>query len=113
MSALSMYASECARATSASESRYRITVPITPARAARVIALDANAAAVTRRVAGGPWANARFYTCEVTRGVAGSDEPADEVLLYGLDGSPAALGDVLKSTDVVVVIATDNSGQAS
>jgi hypothetical protein len=113
MSTPSMYASESARAASASESRYRITVPIAPARAARVIALDARAAAVTRRVAGGPWANARFYTCEVTRGAGGSDDPAAEVLLHGFDGSPAALGDVLKSTDVVVVIATDDSGRAS
>jgi hypothetical protein len=88
-------------------------VPIAPARAARVIALGARAAAVARRVAGGPWANASFYTCEVTRGAGGSDEPADEVLLYGPDGSAAALGDVLKSTDVVVVIATDDSGRAS
>lgn len=106
-----MYPSESARAASASESRYRITVPIAPARAARVIALDPRAAAITRRVADGPWANARFYTCEVGRGAGRSDEPEGEVLLQGLDGASAALADVLMGTDVVVVIATDDSGR--
>jgi hypothetical protein len=104
MSTLPMYASECARAASASESRYRITAPIAPARNARVIALDARAEAVARRVADGPWAGARFYTC----GAGGGEGP----LLYGFDGAPAVLGDVLTGTDVVVVIATDDSGHA-
>ncbi|MFC0553226.1 hypothetical protein ACFFHJ_20230 [Planotetraspora thailandica] len=103
-----MYASESARAASASESRYRITVPIAPARNARVIALDARSAAVARRISDGPWANARFYTCEATRG----RRRADEVLLHGIDGVPAALDDMLRGTDVVVVIATDDSGGA-
>jgi hypothetical protein len=99
--------SECARATSTSESRFRITVPIAPARAARVIALDPVAAAVTRRVAAGLWASARFYTCE--------DGPVDgpEALpLRGLDGSRAMLGEVLTGSDVVVVVATEDSGRA-
>jgi hypothetical protein len=106
MATLPMYASESARAASASESRYRITVPIAPARNARVIALDARAAAVARRISDGPWTNARFYTCEATRGGG----PADEFLLYGLDGVPATLDDTLRGTDVVVVIGTDDSG---
>jgi hypothetical protein len=108
MSTLPMYASECARAASASESRYRITVPIAPARNARVIALDARAAAVARRISDGPWANARFYTCEA----APDGGPADDVLLHGLDGVPAALDDMLGGADVVVIIATDDSGGA-
>lgn len=106
MSTLPMYASESAKAASASESRYRITVPIAPARNARVIALDARAASVARRISDGPWANARFYTCEDTRGGG----PADEFLLYGLDGVAATLDDMLRDTDVVVIIATDDSG---
>ncbi|GGI95537.1 3-methyl-2-oxobutanoate hydroxymethyltransferase [Streptomyces brasiliensis] len=56
--------SESARAASASESRYRIDVPIAPARAARVIALDERAAAVARHLAERPWAHARFFTAD-------------------------------------------------
>lgn len=98
------YPSGCARAASAGESRHRITGPIAPARAGRVIALDERAAAVARRIADGPWANATFYT-------AGRGGPPGAVALTGLDGAPAALTDVLTGTDVVVVIATDDSGR--
>jgi hypothetical protein len=91
--------SECARAASASESRYRITRPIVPARNARVVALDERAAAVAGRLASGPWAVARFYTC------------APGGRLRGLDGTPATPADLAIGTDVVVVIATDDSGR--
>jgi hypothetical protein len=96
--------SQCARAASAAESRFRIDAPIVPARAARVIALDDRAAAVARRVAGRQWAHARFYSCE-------GGAPAEPVLRR-LDGVPAPLGQVLTGTDVVVVLATEDSGQA-
>jgi hypothetical protein len=112
MSTPPMYASESSRAASASEARYRITAPIAPARNARVIALDPRAAAVARRIADGPWAAASFYTCEVAPGAGGDDGPEGGVLLRGLDGTTAALADVLTGTDVVVVIATDDSGRA-
>jgi hypothetical protein len=98
-----MYMSECARATAPGESRFRITVPIAPARAARVIALDETAAGVARRAAARPWANARFYTCQ-----AGSETTE----LVGLDGSRAGLAPVLAGSDVVVVLATEDSGRA-
>jgi hypothetical protein len=107
-----IYPSESARAASASEARYRITVPIRPARNARVIALDPRAAAVARRIANGPWAATGFYTCEVTSGAGGNDGPEGGVLLRRLDGATATLADVLTGTDVVVVIATDDSGGA-
>lgn len=102
----SMPLSESARAASASEARYRITVPLAPARDARVIALDPRAAAVARRVADGPWAAARFYTCDTTPGGNG-DPPVRD-----LDGTASALSDLLTGTDVVVVLATDDSGHA-
>jgi len=97
------YASESARAASASEARYRITVPLAPARNARVIALDARAGAVARRVANGPWAAAGFYTCDAGNG---------ELRLHDLDGAPSTLADLLAGTDMVVVLATDDSGRA-
>lgn len=95
--------SQCARATSAEESRFRIDTPIVPARAARVIALDERAVAVARRVASGPWAHARFFSCE-----GGSPR---EPLLRRLDGVPAPLAQVLTGTDVVVILATEDSGK--
>lgn len=100
--------SECARAASGAESRYRITAPIAPARAAKVIALDPVAASVARRVGARPWAAARFYSCP--GGPAGDP---DTLPLTGLDGSPAVLGAVLDGTDVVVVLATGDSGRAA
>jgi hypothetical protein len=107
-----MYASECARAASAAESRFRIDAPIAPARAARVIALDPAAESVGRRVAAGAWANARFYTCE-SSGDGGGNGDGGGVWLYGLDGEPCALREVLAGTDVVVVLATQDSGRAA
>jgi hypothetical protein len=106
-----MSTSESARAASAGEALYRITRPIAPARNARVIALDPKAATVARRIANGPWAAAGFYTCDVTRGTGGNDGPEGGVLLRGLDGATATLTDILTGTDVVVVIATDDSGR--
>jgi hypothetical protein len=102
------YPSESARAASAEEARHRITVPIRPARNAQVIALDSRAAAVVRRIADGPWAAASFSTCEVTPGATGDGA----AVLRGLDGGTSTLTDALTGTDVVVVIATDDSGRA-
>lgn len=105
--------SECARATSARESRFRIDAPIVPARAARVIALDAGAAAVVRRVAaGGPWANARFLACGAPspgQAVDGADIP-----LRPIDGtSPTApLSEEVLGSDVVVLVATEDAGRS-
>lgn len=96
--------SSCARAATAAEARYRIDRPIAPARAPRIVALDDGAAAVVRRTAAMQWANARFYLSEVVEG------SAPGTLLRGVDGSRATLDDELASADVVVMIATDDSG---
>ena len=53
-------ASSCARAATAKEARYRIDRPIA-GRSARVIALDARAAAVVMRLAEMPWGASRFF----------------------------------------------------
>lgn len=97
------YLSESARAASAAESRFRITRPIAPARNARIIALDEPAASVVRRVADRRWSAARFYLCGNTGG--------DRVAPRTLDGEPVALADLLTGTDVVVVVATDDTGR--
>ncbi|WP_411085119.1 3-methyl-2-oxobutanoate hydroxymethyltransferase [Streptomyces sp. 061-3] len=104
MPAAPVYPSECARAASTAESRFRIKTPIAPARAARIVALDERAAGVMRRLAASPWANAEFYT-------GGGTSPDGGLLLHGLDGSPVPLGDVLTGSDVVVVLATEDGGR--
>nr|WTB33183.1 3-methyl-2-oxobutanoate hydroxymethyltransferase [Streptomyces sp. NBC_00830] len=81
-------------------------MPIAPARAARVVALDGRAAGVMRRLAARTWANARFYT-------GGRTSPDGGLLLHGLDGSSVPLGDVLTGSDVVVVLATEDSGRTA
>lgn len=109
MAYVSPYLSESAWAASASEARYRIDGTIVSARNARVIALDERAAAVARRIAEGPWAQAGFFVCE-SRGPA---EGEDEVALRGLDGARVTLAGLLASDpDVVVVLATDDTGHA-
>lgn len=131
--------SSCARAASAAELRYRIQRPIRPARAARIVALDDAAAAVLSRIADRPWANARFYLCEQTgdpevlrtadASAEHSPEPRElpelpelpesaelpdsprRTALREIGGPSFALADELSGTDVVVVVATDDTGR--
>jgi hypothetical protein len=81
--------------------RHRIDVPIAPARGVCVVALDDGAAVVAGRVVAHPWANARFLVRQGT---------TDQLLL--LDGAPADLTGQLAAADVVVMIATDDTGAA-
>ena len=97
-------ANSCARATTAAEARYRIDNEIVPSRGTRVIALDAGAAEVARRAAGESWSNARFFLCE--------RNGSDGVVLRGIGGAPADLGEQLADADVAVMIATEGSGAA-
>ena len=55
-------ASESARATSAAEQRYRIDAPNSQPRTVKVIALDAGAERVVKRIATAPWRRATFFT---------------------------------------------------
>jgi hypothetical protein len=57
--------SSCARAATAAEARFRLDRPI-GGRAALVVALDDEAAAVVERVAELPWQGARFVRAEGT-----------------------------------------------
>jgi len=100
--------SSCARAATAVEARFRIDRPIRPARAARIIALDEKAAEVARDAAVTEWASARFLVCE---GVAvGGGLAVGDFFLRGIGGEPAVLDEVLAGADVVVMLATDDSG---
>ncbi len=102
VTATPILANSCARAATATEARYRINVPIAPSRGACVIALDASAAAISERVAVGDWVTARFFVC------IGGD--AGSATLTGLTGEAADLVSQLADSDVVVLIATDDTG---
>ncbi|GAA3353056.1 hypothetical protein GCM10017744_004690 [Streptomyces antimycoticus] len=91
--------SESARAASAAEARHRIDVPIAPARAARVVALDDRAAQVAARLAAHPWAHAEFLRADAVGE------------LRELGGGPLPLTAALIGADVVVVLATEDGGR--
>ncbi len=114
MSTPGVLLSSCARAASAAETAYRIDAPIAPARAARVVALDEGAAEVARRVAADEWTSARFFVCDgVTPGNGSEAMSADDLVLRGIDGTPASLDEQMIDADVVVLIATEDAGAAS
>jgi hypothetical protein len=97
--------SSCALATTTAESRFRIDRPITPSRAACVIALDDGAAVLLRHVAELPWGAARFFRAEAV-----ADGGLD-VALSGLDGARTALlSTELDSADMTLVLATTGQG---
>jgi hypothetical protein len=98
----------CASAATAAEARFRIDGPIT-GRSARVIGLDAGAAAVVGRVAEQPWSGARFFTVEDATAGGGDDASAD-VILRTADGSASPLSEELVEADLVVMIATSDDG---
>lgn len=103
----------CAMAATAEEARFRIDAPIHGRQGARVVALDAAANEVVRRVAGQPWHAARFFTLAPRTPPAdgnGSAAPA----LRSLDGATTGLADQLAAADMVVMVATDaGDGQAA
>ena len=99
--------SSCARAATAAEARFRIDAPV-ESRNARVIALDQPAAEVLRSVAALEWVSARFFVCDTVD--SAGDVTADDVLLRGIDGSPAVLSSELDGAHVVVMVATQDSG---
>jgi hypothetical protein len=119
--------SDCARATSAAESRFRIRRPIAPARCARIIALDDAAAGVLSRIADRPWASARFYLCEAAEdpavlsaaraaaadlpGLPDLPEAQRDTALREIGGPAFPLSGELTGTDVVVVVATGSAGR--
>ncbi|WP_433287262.1 hypothetical protein ACQPZQ_32780 [Pseudonocardia sp. CA-142604] len=108
-----MAMSESARAASAAEARFRINAAIAPARAPRIVALDARAAGVVRRVAAHQWANARFVVCEgLAPGANRGDASPDSVLLRDIEGTPVLLSEELTRTDAVFMVASDDSGAA-
>lgn len=97
--------SSCAQATSTAEARFRIDYPDQATRASRIIALDADAAAIVRRLADEHWSGGHFLVYASTVPVNGAAGSADAKLCT-TDGASALLSDELEDADIVVMIAT-------
>jgi hypothetical protein len=98
-------------AATAAEARYRIDFPEPAARDSRVIALDAPAAEVVRRLAEHSWRGGRFLVFEdvlSTDGEATDGEATDggDATLRTADGTETLLSMELAAADVAVVVAT-------
>jgi hypothetical protein len=102
--------SESARATRASEARYRIEAPNARPRTIKVIALDGPSERVLRRLAQGRWANATFL-----RAPSGP-APAQAIggWLAGVAGETMNLIEQIASADTIVTLSTagENSEMA-
>ena len=92
--------SECARATTAEEARFRVDYPNSAPRRIKIIALDQSAEGVVRRLAGGEWNSATFMTA-----VKGS-APAAKDWLADLAGDALNLFDQISTADHVVTVST-------
>lgn len=104
--------SSCARATSATEMRYRIDRPISGRRGARIIALDDGADAIVARISRNPWGHAHFLT--LAGPVADvSDGGSESVTLRDTAGVPSSLLAELDDADVVIMVATTDSDSAA
>lgn len=90
--------SSCARAATAAEARYRIAAPEFTRRSSRVIALDEQAAAIVRGLAGQGWSGGHFLVFD-------SAVP-DDALLRSAAGGTALLSEELDGADTVVMVAT-------
>ncbi|MBO0822558.1 MAG: 3-methyl-2-oxobutanoate hydroxymethyltransferase [Actinobacteria bacterium] len=107
-------ASSCAMAATAAEARFRVDIlPRSSWRSSVVVALDPGASRVLQRVAEMSWYSARFLTLDGTGeadpGEADRGEAID-IRLRALDGRITRLAAELEDADLVVMLATDDSG---
>jgi hypothetical protein len=100
----------CAKAATASETRFRIDAPIAGQRAARIVALDEGAGVVVRRVAEQHWSGARFFTGVDRTPQFDDNGESTDVALRATDGSQSRLCEQLAGADLVVMIATAEDG---
>lgn len=105
-----MLPSESARASSATEARFRIDAPNSKARATKVIALDEPSERIVKQFAERPWGNAAFLTARAPA----QDAPFSMSGWLGdLAGHTKSLIDEINSADQVVMIATAGENLAA
>jgi hypothetical protein len=102
----------CAWAATAAEARFRINTYIVPTRHTRVVALDAGAVPVVRRVSEQPWADAKFFIYEPGPASVSHNGGSAEIRLRRLDGSDTRLTDELTGAGVAVMVATADDAAA-
>jgi len=95
---------ESARATSAAEARYRIDAPNSQPRTVKVIALDAAAERVVKRIAKRPWRQATFFTSVADDG-APRGTWSMQAWLGDVAGRAMNLLEEMASADLVVMVA--------
>ena len=93
--------SESARATTASESRFRVQAPNSATRRVAVVALDADAAALAEELAAEAWNGAAFWHAG---GLAARGEGLDD-FLADLAGATRRVVEVVAASDLVVLLA--------
>jgi hypothetical protein len=93
--------SECARATSVEEARFRVGYPNSAPRRIKIIALDTSADRVVRRLARGTWNAATFLTL-----VKADTSHAVADWLHDLAGETLNLLDQVGTADAVVTVST-------
>ena len=100
--------SESSRMRSAAEARFRVQAPNSTPRAITVIALDAAAESVVRRLAGAGWKHATFFTAASygEPGDSGAISPASSGdALADLAGRSRNVADEVHTADLVVLVA--------
>lgn len=97
-------------AATSAEARFRINAPSFTRRATRVVALDEEAASVVRRVAEQKWGDARFFSYEAGERLGESNGQPGDLVLRSADGSATRLSEELADADVMVMIATVDTG---
>ena len=107
-------ASESARMSSAAEARFRIDAPNSKARAIKIIALDAPAERVVRRLAQATWNHASFFTASAFAGTpAETGSFSMTGWLSDVAGRTKDLMDEVGSADLVVMVATAGENAAA
>jgi len=92
--------SECARATTPEEARFRIDDPNSAPRQIKIVALDKPAERVVRRLAAGRWNAATFMTASKPSAAPAKDWLAD------LAGDALNLLDQIGTADHVITVST-------
>ena len=92
-----------ARAATAAEARYRISYPFAR-RNSRVVALDEQAAAIVRRMAGQQWSGGHFLAFEAAVPANGSGLEVTDARLRRADGTEVLLSEELSGADLVVMV---------
>lgn len=100
----------CARAATAAEAAFRVQKPNSKPRASRIVALDAEAAAIMARVAEAPWNGAHFLRFKGAVAAPGLESLPMDATLTDRDGAETTLSAEIDRADVFVMIATEGSG---